>query len=166
MRITVAVLALFLASTATAQETYKCKTTGGMVYQDRPCAGVRYAPAAPLTTPSAVPAAAPAVASAPQSDMERSRAYLAGREKERRVGDLKEQIARAEESIAASQQARDAELAQIDERKSLANNNLAGANLEQALATEKQAVNARFASDISIKQDRLKQLRDELNQVK
>ena len=98
--------------------------------------------------------------------MERSRAYLAGREKERRVGDLKEQIARAEESIAASQQARDAELAQIDERKSLANNNLAGANLEQALATEKQAVNARFASDISIKQDRLKQLRDELNQVK
>ncbi len=48
----------------------------------------------------------------------------------------------------------------------LSNNNLAGANLEQALATEKQAVNARFASDISIKQDRLKQLRDELNQVK
>lgn len=157
------VLAIFLASTAaTAQEAYKCKTPSGMVYQDRPCAGVRYAAEAP----SASPAAAPAAASAPPSDMERSKAWLAGREKERRIADLKDQIARTEESIAASQHARDAEVASIQARQARANNNLAGANLEQALATEMQSVNARFATDIGLKQDRVKQLREELAQIR
>ena len=42
---------------------------------------------------------------------------------------------------------------------------LAGANLEQALATEMQSVNARYATDIGIKQDRLKQARDDLAQA-
>lgn len=154
--------ALALASTAAvAQETYKCKTPGGMVYQDRPCAGVRYA-AEPAASP---PAVATSEARAAPSDMERSKAYLAGREKERRIGDLKEQIAHLEESIARSQQARDAELYALRERKAYANNNLAGANLEQALATEMQSINARYATDIGIKQDRLKQLRDELAQA-
>jgi hypothetical protein len=153
----------FMASTAAfAQETYKCKTTAGMVYQDRPCAGVRYAPEPPAgsaATTAAVPSAA-------VSDMERSKAYLASREKERRVHELKEQIAHADESIAASQQARDAEVAALQERSGRANNNLAGANLEHAMAAEMQAVNTRYATDISVKQDRLKQLRDELAQVK
>ena len=155
--------ALFLASTAPiAQETYKCKTPGGMVYQDRPCAGVRYAAEAPASPPAAQqPAPASAAVAAP-SDMERSKAYLAMREKERKIGDLKEQIARLEESIAHSQQARDAELYALRERKAYANNNLAGANLEQALATEMQSVNSRYATDIGVKQDRLKQLREDL----
>ena len=41
-----AVLACFVmafSGYATSQETYKCKTPGGMVYQDRPCAGARHA---------------------------------------------------------------------------------------------------------------------------
>jgi hypothetical protein len=157
------VFALLFASTAAvAQESYKCKTPGGMVYQDRPCAGVRYAPDPPAG-PAASPIAAP---NAPVSDMERSKVYLASREKERRVGDLKEQIARVEESIAASQQTRDAEIGALRARSAQANNNLAGANLEQAMATEMQAVNSRYATDIGVKQDRLKQLRDELAQVK
>ena len=178
MRDRISIFFMILVSTATvvsagsviAQETFKCKTPGGMVYQDRPCAGVRYAPAAPVAMPAPVtasaPAAAPVAASPGQSDMARSKAYLASRENERRIYDLKEQIARTEESIAASQQARDAEFSYLQMRQGRANNNLAGANLEQALATEMQAVNARFASDISLKQDQLKRLRDELAQVK
>lgn len=169
------ILALFLASTATgAQETYKCKTAGGMVYQDRPCAGVRYAADAPAVAPATkAPDARPAVAATPAaSDLDRTKAYLAGREKERaaadqkaKIADLKERIAHQEESIAQSQQARDAEIAAIEARKSRANNNLAGANLEQALATEMQSVNARYSTDILLKQDKLKQLRDELTQA-
>jgi hypothetical protein len=163
MKNPVLIIFISLASTvAVAQETYKCKTPAGMVYQDRPCAGVRYAPEPPAG-PATAPAAAPG---APASDMERSKAYLASREKERRIHDLKEQIARTEESIAAGQQARDAEISYLQARSARANNNLAGANLEQALATEMQAVNSRYATDISVKQDRLKQLRDELAQVK
>ena len=159
------IFALFMASTAGpafAQETYKCKTPGGMVYQDRPCAGVRYATEAPATTSAAkLPAESKPVA-APASDIERAKVYIAMREKERRVGDLKEQIARQEESIAQSQQARDAENYTLRERKSYANNNLAGANLEQALATEMQAVNSRYAIDIGVKQEKLRRLREDL----
>lgn len=163
---TILIFALFLASTATgAQETYKCKTPGGMVYQDRPCAGVRYAAEAASPAAAKPAEAKPAAAPAP-GELDRNKAYLAGREKERKVADLKEQITRQEESITQSQQARDAEIGALQARQSRANNNLAGANLEQALATEMQSVNARYATDISLKQDRLKQLRDELAQIK
>lgn len=173
MTLKIAVLAVFLTSTvAVAQETYKCKTPGGMVYQDRPCAGVRYAPA-PATAPAAAPIrqAAPPSAAAPaavpaQTDLERNKAYLAAREKERRTAEQTVEIGRLEESVSASQQARDAELAQLQARKGMANNNLAGATLEQGIATEMQAVNGRYAVDIGYKQDRLKQLRGELGHLK
>jgi len=170
---TTLIFALFLASTAAgAQETYKCKTPGGMVYQDRPCAGVRYAAEATSPAPVVKPAEARPAATPAVSDLDRNKAFLAGREKERAAADqkakidhLKEQIAHQQESINQSQQARDAEIAAIEARKARANNNLAGANLEQALATEMQSVNTRYATDINLKQDRLKQLRDELAQA-
>lgn len=165
------IFALLLASTATvAQETYKCKTAGGPVYQDRPCAGVRYAPEVP---PVARPISAAPAAAAPQSDLERSKAYLASREKERqasdkerRVHELNEEILRQEESIAASRTAMDAEIAFLHQRKGTANNNLAGATFEQSVSTEMQAVVSRYNGEISHKQDRVKQLRDEIARLK
>lgn len=169
------VFALFLTSTAAvAQETYKCKTPAGMVYQDRPCAGVRYAPEQP---PAQVrPAAAPG-ASVPASDLDRQKAYLATRESERRASDEKqekerrraeinEEITRLDSAIAASRSAMDAEMALLQQRKATANNNLAGATYEQALSTEMQAVVARYNGDISINQDRVKHLREELARLK
>lgn len=170
----IVVFAIFLASTAAvSQETYKCKTAGGYVYQDRPCAGVRYAPptaaVSPVPAPDTPKVVVPSAQAAPvaaQSDMERRRAYLATREKERRVADLKERIAHTEEAIAADQRARDSEIAYLQARSGNAKNNLAGATLEHAMAAEMQSVNARYATDISVKQDNLKRLRDELAQIK
>lgn len=177
MKYTKLIFALFLASTAAvAQETYKCNIGGSMVYQDRPCPGAarrsadmpaKSGAASPAATASPMGDAKPAAA--PASDLDRNKAYLAGREKERAVADqkakiahLKEQITNQEESISQSQQARDSEISAIEARKARANNNLAGANLEQALATEMQSVNSRYATDIVLKQDKLRQLRDEL----
>lgn len=160
----VLLLALMLSAQAAAQESYKCKTPSGYVYQDRPCAGVRYVqPPAPAPAAAASPLAAgePAAKATP-SDLERSKAYLASREKERRVNDLKYEITRQEESLTHSRQARDAEIYALQDRKQYARNNLAGATLEQSIATEMQAVTARYESDINFKQDKLKQLRDEL----
>jgi len=170
---TTLIFALFLASTAAdAQETYKCNIGGSMVYQDRPCPGAaRRSADMPAKGSGVVPVATnnppgdARPAAAPASDIDRNKVYLASREKERRTADLKEQIARQEESITQSQQARDAEIGALQARQSRANNNLAGANLEQALATEMQSVNSRYATDIGVKQDRLKQLRDELAQA-
>lgn len=158
-RLVLVCLSSFLLAPAFAQESYKCKTPGGMVYQDRPCAGVRYSNDSAPT--SAAPTAAPA-----QTDLDRNKAYLASREKDRRVSDLKDQITRTEDSITASQHSRDAELAALQDRKALANNNLAGANLEQSLAAESQAVTARYTADIDLKREQLRRLRDELAQVK
>jgi hypothetical protein len=167
-------IALFLALTAaagiaTAQDAYKCSIGGATVHQDRPCPGARRsadmpaAPAKPATAPSV--GATPAGDTRAAGDLDRSKAYLAAREKERRIEGLREQIVRMQESIAASQFARDDEISGLQARAARANNNLAGASLEQAMATEMQAVNARYATDISVKQDRLKQLRDELAQA-
>lgn len=177
-RLVLVCLSSFLLPPAFAQETYKCKTPGGMVYQDRPCAGVRYAAepqvatsaARPTTaepiTPAAVASPAAPTAAPVQTDMERSKAYLASRAKERRVNDLKEQITHTENSIVASQQLRDAELANLHAQKALATNNLAGATWEQSLALESQAITSRYTADIDLKREQLRRLRDELAQVK
>ncbi|MGB4227733.1 MAG: DUF4124 domain-containing protein [Candidatus Dechloromonas phosphoritropha] len=165
------IYALFLASTvAVAQETYKCKTPGGMVYQDRPCPGAvrRSADMPPARAESqaakveAAPTDATPEARKPPTSLDRDKAYLAARAKARRINDLQEQIEGQEVSISQSQQARDAELNTIKERKSLASNNLAGATLEHSLATEMQAVATRYDSDIHVKQEKLRQLREDL----
>ena len=163
------IFALFLTSTATvfAQDAFKCSLNGTTVYQDRPCPGstrrsadLTARPVTPTTT--ATTSDAPAAPPRAQSDLDRNKAYLAGREKERRINDLKSEIARNEEAILLSQHARDSELQALRTRKSLANNNLAGATLEQGLATEMQAVTSRYDTDIAVRQDKLKQLREDL----
>lgn len=161
---TLLVSAMILASTAAvAQDAYKCKVNGAFVYQDSPCRAVGPAPKAPeLPVTKSAPPAAPSPSATAPTDIERNRAYLASREKERRISDLKYEIEQTEQSIVASRMARDAEIASLQQRKGYANNNLAGATLEQSISTEMQAVTARYESDINHKQGRIKQLREDL----
>ena len=98
--------------------------------------------------------------------MERSKAYLAEREKERKVGDIKFQIERQEELIALTRQTMNSEIESIQVRKTYAMNNLAGATLENSLATEMQAVTARYTSEIGYQQDQLKRLQAVLSAIK
>lgn len=161
------ILVALVSSTAWAQHIYRCTINGARVIQDRPCPGTRLEAQKPVAVSAAPAAASPAEPSPTASDdMARSKAYLAQRDKERRIIDIQFQIGQIEASIYADRQSRDRALAVIAEKKKLANNNLAGATYEQSLSTEMQAVTMRFDSDIKAKQETLKGLRDELASLK
>lgn len=175
------VAALAAPSAATAQETYKCKAGGGYVYQDRPCQGVKYPAGAPVVTP--IPSAssgasaarsteaiqpndASPTAKAAPTELERQKAYLDGRAKERRVDDLKRQIELQEQTIGRTKETMDAELNRIRYQKQSASNNLAGATWEQSLATEMQAVTERYNGELAYQRSQLKDLQDQLAKAK
>ena len=126
---TVIFLAMALAVSATwAQNIYRCTINGARVIQDRPCPGIRLEVQKPVASSAAPVAGSSAETSPPVSDdMARSKAYLAQREKERRISDLQFQIGHVEAAIQADRQSRDRALAALAEKKRLANNNLAGA---------------------------------------
>ncbi|WP_233556189.1 hypothetical protein [Noviherbaspirillum sedimenti] len=61
---------------------------------------------------------------------------------------------------------RDLDMQRLYERRSRANNNLAGATLEQSINTEMQALNGVHDSKVKIIQDKQKVLRAELDSLK
>lgn len=164
---TTLIFAMFLASTAAfAQEVFKCKVGGSMVYQDSPCKVI--VPAKPSTpapgaSPGApLPSATPAAPPAAQSDLERQKAFLAKSGKERKIVDLKFEIEQTELGITNLHKKMADELAWLEHQKYGANNNLAGAVYLSSLATERQALTSRYEIDINTQRDKLKQLRAEL----
>lgn len=173
MRIASKVAVLLLAALyghSNAQETFKCKINGNIVYQDRPCPGsVRYSDSLPPQKPKG-PAVAPANSGTEQTqtseikkgDIERQKSFLDARAKERKISDLRSQIVDQEASIAMLHQRMANELAALDEKASTARNNLAGATFLQSVATERQAVTSRYDIEISTQRERLKQLREDL----
>lgn len=179
VRLILVVLLPLCSAPALAQDAYKCRINGNFVYQDRPCPGsVRYSNDFPVdsTRPSASRNAqvdggavgAGAVSGSQKTtatEMEREKAFLSARKKEKKLADLRSQLSDGEERLSALSYRRDAELAELDRQGSYANNNLAGATYRQSLATDKQAVTARYESEILSVRDRLKHLREELSRA-
>ncbi len=97
--------------------------------------------------------------------MERSKAYLSEREKERKKDDLQAKIARNEDAIRGYQNLMHAEIELLQAKKGLAKNNLAGATWEESLSTEMNAVTARYRSEIEIRQEENKVFRAELSKL-
>lgn len=156
------VFALFFPLTAAvAQDAYRCKVNGAFVYQDQPCANMRQAAA---SHPSSVPRAAEPVAAA--NDLDRQKAFIASQEKNRRIATIKDEIEMLEQQNINAAAHRDGDLANLQARKRLANNNLAGATLENSISVEMQAVTERYAADQAGRNERLRALRDELSRIK
>lgn len=168
---------VFLSSYGFAQETYKCKINGSLVFQDKPCPGVgRYSDSLPEktaksktdtnsgqlanTTPPLVSGVQEAAK--PQSDLERQKTFLAKRAKEKMIADYKEQIEKTEAKISQLHASMNIDLANVEVQRSYAKNNLAGATYLQSLATEKQAITSRYESEINTQRESLKNLRVEL----
>lgn len=150
---------LVLSCACSAQETYKCRTAAGTVYQDSPCVGV---PANTLHVYGAPAQAAPATKSANAAAapvaVDREKIYLASRAKERKQAE----IAAAEQEIGDLQRSMDAELNALREKKAYAKDNLAGATWEQSISTEMQSVTAKYGNEISAKQEKIRRLREDL----
>lgn len=89
--------------------------------------------------------------------MERSKAYLAERK-----NSLKYRIAKNDEEIKLFQAQMDLELAELQQKKLNARNNLAGATWEQSISTEMNAVTSRYRSKIDAKVEENKRLSAEL----
>ncbi|WP_275100156.1 DUF4124 domain-containing protein [Sedimenticola hydrogenitrophicus] len=76
---------------------------------------------------------------------------------------IKYRISELERDVSRYQRSMDAELEIIRLKKTQANNNLAGATYEQALATEMKAVIDNYSSKISDARDQIKELRGQLS---
>ncbi len=165
-------LATFVSFSSIADDIYRCPSAGGAtVYQANPCkGGVNKAgvSSGAIAKTEAEPKQAQKTEAEPkpvQSDMERSKAYLSQREKERKKDDLQAKIARNEEAIRGYQNLMHAEIELLQAKKGLAKNNLAGATWEESLSTEMNALTARYRSEIDIRQEENKVLRAELSKL-
>ncbi len=157
---------------AISQESFKCKVNGATVYQDKPCPGMRAS-----QTPAVVVAndstavkgvqkveVAPAQSvlpssTSPVSDIDRQKAYLAERDRDRK----REKIKELEREIVDTQKRMDFEMEALRAKKGYARNNLAGATWEQSISTEMQAVASKYNADINNKREQIRMLQAEID---
>lgn len=152
MRITLAALCL-LASVPAAAQVNKCVVAGKVVYQAAPCkSGTQQAVIQPRSDVSEAAA---------QANREKFLADDKVRQTNNRRARIDDAITALARDIDAYQKAMDVELAALQARKAQANNNLAGATWEQSIATEMQAVTAKYKAKIETAQERIKGLRAE-----
>lgn len=76
---------------------------------------------------------------------------------------IQNRISRLRSNVSRYQRNMDAELDVLRVKKSRANNNLAGATYEQAIAMEMRAVIDKYTTKINTSNDQIKQLRFQLN---
>ena len=145
-----------------AAAAYKCKAANGYVYQDRPC--IAQGPSEKVMAPAPV---TEVLTDAPQETetaarLRREKQYLADRQIEKRRANLQYEIGLSGNRMARAQQQMEIELAQLRQRKTLANNNLAGATWEQSISTEMQAVTQKYNMQIEMEQQHINRLNKEL----
>lgn len=147
MRIPFLTMLVFCACTSHAQETYRCKTPSGTVYQDRPCAGSgRYSDNLPVARPS--PADPGASQASNSSKLDQDKAYIADRVKTRI-------FEREKDEAAAAIQGCENEVSGLQNSISqIANSYQTGVPLNQASAAALQLDMQRRQAEISALQSR------------
>lgn len=137
---------LCLSASVQAAQVYVCTNANGQkTYQQQPC---RHSAKMEVKNYEALVVGT----SMPALDIE------AGRKEQAQTAQGRE-AQRIEQKIAEYQASMQAELAQLKARKALANNNLAGATLEEGISTEMQAVTNKWSILIQTEQNKLNALR-------
>lgn len=151
MKPVLALTALLIAAPASAQTSYyKCTDDHGRpVFSERPCG----ADAEEVSVESA-----PHAGSVAPADTGAVTASRKIRERERRIDFLEDRIDRFERE-------RETRLAQLEASQRLANNNLAGAQYLQSLASEMQSVNTEFRTKIDREQSKIDRYREEIGRL-
>lgn len=151
MRVVIALL-LCVAAAQVAAETkyYQCKDAKGHpVYSDKPCGADAIAGSVE---------APPASGSVDSVDFSAISASNTVREADRQVEYLEDRVERYKNE-------RDRKLADLERRSSYASNNLAGAQYQESLATERQAVTAQYQSKIDADNGKVERLRNNIDAV-
>ena len=138
---------LALAGSVSAQTIYRCEVDGQLVFSQQPCAedAERIEHDFPVVE-SAAPVATPDN-------------YVA------RVR-IERQIRRHENRVRSLQASRDRDIATLRQRMARANNNLAGAQYMESIATDMQALGDRYDSRIGVEQRAIDRLRDDLARIR
>jgi dTDP-D-glucose 4,6-dehydratase len=147
MRSIIIAVAIVAASVAQA-DIYKCVVNGKTTFSQQPCGDN-----AEVVKPRVVETSAQAV-SQQQAVTESLKAASDRMAHDRRLADIERQLTDLDGAEAQTQQARDLEIRRLQATMMYANNNLAGATWQQSLATEMQAMHARFDSELRIIQSR------------
>jgi hypothetical protein len=163
--------ALMLPLAASAQNLYRCTVNGKTSFQDHPCAGATSAdnrmqlrPDPATHTPAAhVPAATEA--SAANDNVAGMNAFADRQAREDQRLHLQYQVKQLQQDIDDNQTAMTRELAAIDARRSLANNNLAGATYLASLSEQSQAVTQSYTLKIQVDQAKIDALNQQLAQL-
>ncbi|TXS96191.1 DUF4124 domain-containing protein [Parahaliea maris] len=165
------VVILLAAVPAVGQTSfYKCKDQWGQpVFSQRPCGdnAVKGAVSGPQTLgaqagggePSEQPSAQPSAPGASGDTWDRIAA-------DREIRSAEREINRAENRIDALHRERDRKVAALTRRSGYANNNLAGAQLKESLATEMRAINEQYRDKIEREERRLDRLREQIDRVR
>jgi hypothetical protein len=136
---------LCLSASAQAAQVYVCTSANGQkTYQQQPC---RQSVKMEVKNYEAVVVGT----DMPALDIE------AGKKEQAQAAQGRE-AQRIEQKITEYQTSMQTELAQLKARKALANNNLAGATLEESISTEMQAVTNKWSVLIQAEQNKLKAL--------
>lgn len=151
MRPTTLAAILVVVSFTAQAEVYKCAQNGKTVFSDQPCGNgaqkIAVKPASGAETTSTENASA------------ESKAYVAKANLNSRKRELDDDISRSENRISRLHRERDNKLAQLQNRKTNANNNLAGAIWEDSLSKEMVAISDSYGSKISSEEKTLSDLR-------
>lgn len=159
-------LSVFAAAMLVAGPSWavnKCVGADGRVsYQAQPCSGGTSKTINIQAAPPSASKAGSSPAAIGQSTQTSEQRTLANFTRERRIREVKDQIAGLENDIEQRNRRMQAELDTLRYRKSFANNNLAGATYEQSLSTEMQAVTSRTKAQNDVDFERIRALRADL----
>lgn len=145
---------LFIALTIPALSNaavYQCKVNGQTVFSDQPCGN----------DAKEIEVKGPARSGGGSMVGEGGKQFLEGRDRKAKVERIDRQISDLERQRERAKQNMDAALVRYQRQKAHANNNLAGATWEGALAEEASVMRERYQSEIDSIDRQIERLRED-----
>lgn len=145
----VILIAILLFPAVLHAEIYRCVNDGDTVFSDKPCgADQSEVTLDRLST---------------MQGMSEEKIQQAGKNTKEVL--LKDQIKRTQEKIKGLRKKMNEEIAYLRYKKLYSRNNLAGATWEESISTEMEAVTSRYKIQIELRQEEIKQFREELKEL-
>ncbi len=135
---------------------------GKVVYQSAPCPATAKGSEITLQKAPPVPVASPVDA----EELKRIQQTANAMERERKLKEINRVISDTEELITDYRQAMNSELSALQQKKQLAQNNLAGATWEQSISAEMSSVTQKYDALIRDQQTRIERLRADADQLR
>ncbi len=143
-------IAILLVPVGLHAEIYQCVNQGKMVFSDQPCGDSQKTVILNETST--------------MQGMSEDKIQQAGKHTKEVL--LKDQIKRGQEKIKVLRKQMKNEIAYLRYKKLHSRNNLAGATWEESISTEMEAVTSKYKIQIDLKQDEVRQYREELKELK